>query len=169
MHTHSFQVPGACSFTCWCEALLSCWVDCHLPSCPLGGSTTFSMLPRHGNHVVLSHVATSSAVSSSLISPPAGLYLPTLPPVSDPVNFVFSKSFFPPSQLCLSQPFLEKRHFTTLGSASEARKIGEAQLVNCFTISEAPQLPSFLVSGPLCSLKSYYRPQRASACVRYTY
>ena len=81
----------------------------------------------------------------------------------------FFQEFFSPAHnyVCLSHSW-KKGHFTALGS-SEARKISEAQLVNCFTISEAWQLPGFLVSGPLCSLKSYYRTQRASACVSYTY
>lgn len=84
-------------------------------------------------------------------------------------QFVFFQEvfFIPHNYVHLSHSW-KKGHFTALGS-SEARKISEEQLVNCFTISEAQQLPRFLVSGPLCSLKSYYRPQSASACVSYTY
>ena len=157
MHTHSFQAPGAsraggrhcrpAGWTATCPAAHwagpppspCCPVTMESHVCPVSCSPRFRCPAPPWSHS-------------------AGLHLSTLPSVSDQSISFFPRVFFSSLTIMFVSAIPGKKgHFTTLGS-SEAR-----------TISEAQQLPSFLVSGLLCSLKSYHRPQRASACVSYTY
>lgn len=111
LHAHT-QFPSAWCVLCWCAGTVVLLGGLPLAQLPTGGSTTFSMLPRLPWRAmfVLSHVARGSAVQPSW-SHSAGLIFPILCRLCLTSQFRFFQEFFSRCQLCLSQPFLEKKTF----------------------------------------------------------